>query len=100
MSVLDLGDALDVVAAPAAADGRACDDEAARAPQRPLPAELAFYESYAWCLNPHLTVGQAIDRLRDEIDRLAVVPHGWQTDEVVTNVYLLSCGLLNCVDEY
>ena len=28
---------------------------------------------------------------------------GWGTavpDEVVTNVYLLSCGLLNCVDEY
>jgi len=100
MSVLDLGDAPDVVAAPhAAADDDVREDHAAQAPQ-PLAAELAFYESYAWCLNPHLTVGQAVDRLRHEIDRLAVVPHGWQTDEVVTNVYLLSCGLLNCVDEY
>ena len=100
MSVLNLGDAPDVVAAPhAAADGGVREDHATQAPQ-PLAAELAFYESYAWCLNPHLTVGQAVDRLRHEIDRLAVVPHGWQTDEVVTNVYLLSCGLLNCVDEY
>jgi hydroxymethylpyrimidine pyrophosphatase-like HAD family hydrolase len=101
MSVLDLGDAPHVVAAPhAAADDGMREDHAAQAPQQPLAAELAFYESYAWCLNPHLTVGQAIDRLRHEIDRLTVVPHGWQTDEVVTNVYLLSCGLLNCVDEY
>src|SRR5262249_21293716 len=65
-----------------------------------LPAERDFYESYAWCLNPHLTVREAIDRLRGEIDRLATVPRGWQTDEVVTNVFLLGCGLLNCVDEY
>ncbi len=101
MSVLDLGDAPDVVAAPnAAADAGMRADQVAQPPQAPLAAELAFYESYAWCLNPHLTVGQAIDRLHHEIDRLAAVPHGWQTDEVVTNVYLLSCGLLNCVDEY
>src|SRR5712671_3784393 len=101
MSGLDLGDAPDVVAAPnAAADAGMRVDQVAQSPQAPLAAELAFYESYAWCLNPHLTVGQAIDRLHHEIDRLAAVPHGWQTDEVVTNVYLLSCGLLNCVDEY
>jgi hydroxymethylpyrimidine pyrophosphatase-like HAD family hydrolase len=98
MSVLDLGDAVESAAEPrAAADGR---DDRARAPQAVLPAELAFYEGYAWSLNPHLTVGQAIDRLRHEIDRLADVPHGWQTDEVVTNVFLLCCGLLNCVDDH
>src|SRR5712675_52373 len=101
MSVLDLGDAPGVVAAPnAAADAGMRADQVAQPPQAPLAAELAFYESYAWCLNPHLTVGQAIDRLHHEIDRLAAVPHGWQTDEVVTNVYLLSCGLLNCVDDF
>jgi hypothetical protein len=65
-----------------------------------LPAELEFYESYAWCLNPHLTAREAIDRLRAEIDRLAIVPRGWQTDEVAANIFLLSCGLLNCIDEY
>jgi hydroxymethylpyrimidine pyrophosphatase-like HAD family hydrolase len=65
-----------------------------------LPAELDFYESYAWCLNPHLTVREAINHLREEIDRLATAQPGWQTGEVATNVFLLSCGLLNCVDEY
>src|SRR6202163_4954552 len=74
--------------------------EEATAPPVVLPAELDFYESYAWCLNPHLTVREGIDHLRDEIDRLATVPSGWQTGEVATNVFLLSCGLLNCVDEY
>jgi hydroxymethylpyrimidine pyrophosphatase-like HAD family hydrolase len=73
-----------------------------RAPALPmaLPEELDFYEGYAWCLNPHLTVRDAIGHLRDEIDRLAIVPPGWQTGEVLTNVFLLSSGLLNCVDEY
>ena len=44
--------------------------EKALGPQGVLPAELEFHESYAWCLNPHLTVREAIVRLRDEIDRL------------------------------
>jgi len=35
-----------------------------------------------------------------EIDRLKVVPEGWQTGEVATNIFLLSCALLNGVDEY
>jgi hydroxymethylpyrimidine pyrophosphatase-like HAD family hydrolase len=72
------------------------------APGRPLVLreELDFYESYSWCLNPHLTVREAIGHLRDEIRRLAIVPRGWQTREVATNVFLLSCGLLNCLDEY
>jgi len=37
-------------------------------PQSVLPAELEFYESHAWCLNPHPTVREAIAHLRDEID--------------------------------
>ena len=28
------------------------------------------------------------------------MPDGWQIGEVATNIFLLSCGLLNCVDEY
>jgi hypothetical protein len=48
MSVLDLGDAVESAAEPrAAADGREAHDDRARAPQAVLPAELAFYESYA-----------------------------------------------------
>ncbi len=71
-----------------------------RAQEVVLPAELEFYQSYDWCLNPFLTVNEAISRLRGELDRLAIVPKGWQKSEVTTNIFLLSCGLLNCVDEY
>jgi hydroxymethylpyrimidine pyrophosphatase-like HAD family hydrolase len=65
-----------------------------------LPAETNFYSAYNWCLDPHLTGGEAIEHLAGEIDRLPSTPAGWQTDEVTTNVYLLSCSLLNGIDEY
>jgi len=65
-----------------------------------LPTECEFYKAYNWCLNPLPTVLEAIDHLRGEIDRLRVVPHDWQAGEVATNVFLLSCALLNAVDEY
>jgi len=64
------------------------------------PAELEFYSAYEWCLDPHLTIRTATDHLRSEIDRLKIVPHGWQTREVATNIFLLSCALLNGLDEY
>ena len=65
-----------------------------------LPAELEFYQSYDWCLNPYLTVNEASHYLRGELTKLATMPNGWQVSEVTTNIFLLSCGLLNCVDEY
>jgi hydroxymethylpyrimidine pyrophosphatase-like HAD family hydrolase len=64
-----------------------------------LCRELEFYQSYDWCLNPYLTVSDAISHLREEVDKLSLVPNGWQSGEVATNVFLLSCGLLNCIDE-
>jgi len=66
----------------------------------PLPAETNFYSAYDWCLDPHLTVGEAVERLAGEIDRLPSTSAGWQTSEVTTNIYLLSCSLLNGIDEY
>jgi hydroxymethylpyrimidine pyrophosphatase-like HAD family hydrolase len=45
-------------------------------------------------------VREAIDRLREESDRLPLMAEDWQRAEVATNIYLLSCGLLNCVEEY
>jgi hypothetical protein len=42
-----------------------------------LPAELDFYSAYDWCLDPHLTIREAIGHLRGEIDRLKIVPEGW-----------------------
>ena len=65
-----------------------------------LPAELDFYSAYDWSLDPHLTVREAIDHLCGEIERLKIVPAGWQTREVATNIFLLSCALLNGVEEY
>jgi hydroxymethylpyrimidine pyrophosphatase-like HAD family hydrolase len=65
-----------------------------------LPTEREFYGAYDWCLNPLPTVLEAIDYLRGEIDRIRVVPHDWRADEVATNIFLLSCALLNTVDEY
>src|ERR1700758_3157472 len=64
-----------------------------------LREELEFYQHYEWSLNPYLTVSEAVDHLRGEVDRLAVAPLGWQSDEVATNIFLLSCGILNCIDE-
>jgi hydroxymethylpyrimidine pyrophosphatase-like HAD family hydrolase len=65
-----------------------------------LPAETNFYSAYNWCLDPHLTVDEAMEHLAGEIDRLPSTLRGWQTHEVTTNVFLLSCSLLNGIDEY
>ena len=65
-----------------------------------LSAELEFYQSYDWCLNPYLTVSEAIGHLCEEVEKLSTVEHGWQIGEVATNIFLLSCGLLNCIDGY
>lgn len=65
-----------------------------------LPAETNFYSAYDWCLDPHLMVGEAIEHLAGEIDRLPSTPGGWQTNEVTTNMFLLCCSLLNGIDEY
>jgi hydroxymethylpyrimidine pyrophosphatase-like HAD family hydrolase len=65
-----------------------------------LPTECEFYQAYNWCLKPFPTVLEATDHLRGEIDRLKAVPHDWRAAEIATNVFLLSCALLNTVDEY
>lgn len=65
-----------------------------------LSEETEFYSAYDWCLDPHLTVGDAMVRLAGEIDRLPITPAGWQAEEVTTNIYLLSCSLLNGIDEF
>jgi hypothetical protein len=70
------------------------------APQWLLTTELDFYEAYGWCLDPYPTVQDAIKYLRTEIDRLQIGLNVWQTGEVATNIFLLSCGLLNAVEEY
>jgi len=66
-----------------------------------LASELEFYRNYEWCLNPYVTVREAFEHLHEESERLVAVSISeWQTTEVATNIFLLSCGVLNCVDEY
>src|SRR5437763_7990448 len=63
-------------------------------------AEIEFYETYEWSLNPYPTVAEAIEFLRREIARLATVPPDWRAAEVSANVVLLASGILNCTEEY
>jgi hydroxymethylpyrimidine pyrophosphatase-like HAD family hydrolase len=65
----------------------------------PLAAELGFYNSYAWCLNAYPLVQDAIQFLTQEILKFQLDLNGWQAGEVALNVFLLSCGLLNVVEE-
>jgi hydroxymethylpyrimidine pyrophosphatase-like HAD family hydrolase len=66
----------------------------------PIAAELSFYQNYHWCLNPCPTVGQLVGHLKNEIAKLSVTNEDWRLREVMTNVFLLSCTLLNSVDDY
>jgi hydroxymethylpyrimidine pyrophosphatase-like HAD family hydrolase len=68
--------------------------------ERMLDTEYDFYKDYRWSLSPLLTVGDAIGRLSKELDRVGKVPGKWQAPEVETNVFLLSCALLNAIDDY
>jgi len=65
-----------------------------------LSTELDFYSAYDWALNAYPTVGEAIQYLRREIGRLQNDLNDWQTGEVTINIFLLSCGVLNAVEEY
>jgi hydroxymethylpyrimidine pyrophosphatase-like HAD family hydrolase len=69
-------------------------------PPQLLEAEADFYRDYAWCLNPHLTVGEVVAHLTEELHRLKIVAAGWQRQEILTNIYLLAGALLNSVDDY
>ncbi len=63
-------------------------------------AEFSFYNDYRWCLNPFLTVDDAIGRLRRELDQVGSLREEWQAAELEGNIFLLSCTLLNSIDDY
>jgi hypothetical protein len=65
-----------------------------------LAVERDFYEGYSWCLNSFPTIGETVELLKREIDRLGRQQEPWQGGEVMSNVYLLSCAVLNGVEEY
>ena len=76
------------------------DRDARQVLPEPLQAELQFYGGYAWCLNPNPTVAEVLGFLRSETAKLNHQSEPWQTEAVATNIYLLSCAVLNCTDEY
>lgn len=83
------------------ADAPALPERDGETPPAGLPdTELDFYQGYAWCLNPFPTIRETVKYLGIELARLPRQREHWQTGEVMTNVYLLSCALLNAVDEY
>jgi hydroxymethylpyrimidine pyrophosphatase-like HAD family hydrolase len=79
---------------------RGAEGRSAAMPHGLPESELAFYQDYSWCLNPFRTVRETAGHLRDEIGKLAEERESWQTAEIATNVWLLSCALLNAVDDY
>jgi hypothetical protein len=65
-----------------------------------LGTELRFYQDYSWILNPYFTVGEAVKHLDDEISKLGLVGEAWKTQDVMTNIYLLFCAVLNSTGDY
>jgi hydroxymethylpyrimidine pyrophosphatase-like HAD family hydrolase/adenine/guanine phosphoribosyltransferase-like PRPP-binding protein len=62
--------------------------------------EQVFFEGYSWCLNPYPTVREAVEHLNEELRKPGKLSESWQIAEVLTNVYLLSCALINAADDY
>jgi hydroxymethylpyrimidine pyrophosphatase-like HAD family hydrolase len=65
-----------------------------------VDTEVGFFQSYYWTLNPFQTVGETLKVLDEEIARLQDTRNAWQFSELMTNVFLLSCALLNSIDDY
>lgn len=67
---------------------------------RLLQEEMRFYSRYRWVVNAFLTVDELCRRLRDELHAWPTMPCDWRRQEVLTNVFLLSCALADSVDDY
>ena len=65
-----------------------------------IGTELSFFRNYSWTLNPFPTVGETIGHLNDELAKLGTTREAWHLREVMTNIFLLSCAVLNSVDDY
>src|SRR5262245_7942872 len=71
----------------------------ALAPQL-LEEEIHFYGRYRWSLNPFPTVDELRRRLREELRTWPAMPADWRRQEVLTNIFLLSCALADSVDDH
>src|SRR5258708_4279518 len=63
-------------------------------------SEREFYQGYAWCLNAYPTVQAAVGYLRVELAKPDHDLDAWQRGEVLTNIYLLSCGILSTLEDF
>ena len=69
-------------------------------PAAPLKTESSFYAGYAWCLDVFPTVRDVSRRLRDELLRPEEAIEDWQRQEVALNAFMLSCAMVDAVDDY
>jgi hydroxymethylpyrimidine pyrophosphatase-like HAD family hydrolase len=65
-----------------------------------LRSELDFYQRFSWCLNPIPTVEETVAHLDEELARLQMSGEAWHMMEVMTNIFLLSCTILNSIEDY
>ena len=69
-------------------------------PSSPPVADVAFFSSYDWCLNPLLSVRELIKRICLELDRSDDLERSWQREEVRINLYLLISAICCATDDY
>ncbi len=67
---------------------------------RLVESEAQFYSRYDWCLNVFPTVAQMAEHLRGELEALGHVPPDWRKGEIHLNLFLLTCGIADAVDDY
>lgn len=63
-------------------------------------ADMAFFSSYDWCLNPLLPVRELIERICLELDRSDHLETSWQREESRINLYLLISAVCCATDDY
>ena len=63
-------------------------------------ADMAFFSSYDWCLNPLLPVRELIERICLELDRSDDLETSWQREESRINLYLLIRAVSCATDDY
>ena len=64
-----------------------------------LESEAAFYGRYAWCLNPYPLIEEVMGHLRAEVGQLGSAAEPWQTEEMLTNIFLLACAISDTADD-
>ena len=69
-------------------------------PTMPMEAEAAFYRRYSWCLNAFPTIQEVTEHLSEELNRLPGVRADWRGAEVMANIFLLSCAILDASDDF